>query len=120
MYDIRVTFSGAPAMTEIVSRMKDTTWMYTVEILPPTSKSSVKPVCMIDCQEDCMTDNDINHVYEEDNTEREMTKLTISPSKRMHVTLEGLDIFTEYSICVSTIVNGRRVAQRSKRIEPKM
>ena len=67
-----------------------------------------------------MAKHDINHVDEEGRTERETTKLNIAPSKRMHVTLESLDIFTEYSICVSTIVNGRKVAQRSKRIEPKL
>ena len=111
-YDISVKFSSAPAIKEIVSRLKDVTWMYTVEIQPPTLKSSVKPAERMDKDHN-------NGMHEEGKDGTEMTELTQPKSNLMGAILEDLDTSTEYSISVSTIVNGRTLAQRSERIKPK-
>ena len=118
-YDINVKFLAAPAMDEIISRIKtitSVTCMYTVEILPPTPRSSVKPVTV----DNIMAQDDINDMREEGKGGTEAIKLTTSTSKLLNVVLEGLDTSTEYCICVSTVVNGRSLAQRSERIKPKV
>ena len=117
-YDINVKFPAAPAMDEIISRIRavtSVTCMYTVEILPPTPRSSVKPVTV----DNTMAQDAINGVCEEGKDGTEAIKLTTSTPKLMNVVLEGLDTSTEYCICVSTVVNGRTLAQRSERIKPK-
>ena len=99
-YDINVKFPAAPAMDEIISRIKtvtSVTCMYTVEIQPPTPRSSVKPVTV----DNIMSEDDVREGGK-DGTEA--IRLTTSTSKLLNVALEGLDTSTEYCICVSTIV----------------
>ena len=64
--------------------------------------------------------DDINDMREEGKNGTEVIKLTTSTPKLLNVVLEGLDTSTEYWICVSTVVNGRTLAQRSERIKPKI
>ena len=98
--------------------------LYTVEINPPTTRSSIKHVKSGQSYADVVAGRgDVNGAG------IEMQPLTtiqsVSPEhttkeSRMKVPLYDLEPTKEYVIRVCTIVNGKTISRRSEKIKPKI
>ena len=105
-----VEFADAVSVADIFSRVKEVAFIYTVEILPPTPKSSVavfKPgICHSLSLKTLFAAEDTDMLLLND----------LMPKSTEFV---GLDPTKEYSIVISTIANGRTIARRRGNIKPK-
>ena len=123
VYDIRVEFAGCPAADEIISKLPNVAYMYMVEIEPPTAKSYVVPVMpaialngdsAIDTLQESNGGKDM-----EDGRNMDGLKMNTLVTNRMKADLLDLEIAKEYSVRVSTILNGRTLARRTEQITPR-
>ena len=98
-YNLDISFDPAPANEGILAEMKkDISLMYTVEIFPPTKKTSIDAVTIpIQAQQPPNPNED----------EIEMAK---KGDKAGNVTLYELEPSKEYTICVNTVVDGKTLA----------
>ena len=105
-----VNFEDALSVADFFSDVKEVAFIYTVEILPPTPKSSVtvfKP--------------GIGHGHSIKTNEAGDTEMQLLDDLKLKSTeFIGLDPTKEYSIVISTVGNGRTIARRREIIKPKM
>jgi len=106
---VNVNFTDAVSVADIFSRVKEVAFIYTVEILPPTPKSSVavfKP--------------GMGHGHGiKTNAAGDTEMQPLDDVKPMSTEFLGLDPTKEYSIIISTVANGRTIARRREIIKPK-
>ena len=101
-YDLEVSFDHAPANDTIFKHMSDKDhFLYTVEILPRTTKSSVNAV-----------ENTSNH------SEAGKDELGEKGKKAGNITLLDLEPSKQYTIRVNTVVNGITLGSRKETIGP--
>ena len=130
VYDVDVEFEEARAVKELFSKIKSwrgkqsASWVYTVEIAPPTKRSSIKHVRSGQSYADIVAGR-----YGGNDAGIEMQPLTtiqnVSPEhkakeSRMKVALFDLEPTKEYVIRVCTIVNGKTISRRTEKIKPKI
>ena len=127
VYDVSVEFEVAPAACDIISKFPNyVTYLYMVEIEPPTARSYVIPVLpgdygtmpqevetAIQVQQSDGGNNMGNTIEMEESNRKSLMPI------RMKQVLFELEIAKEYLVHVSTIVNGRILARRTERIMPK-
>ena len=98
-YNLEVSFDHAPANKGILAEMrKDISFMYTVEVFPPTKKTSIVAVPV---------PTPGNKPASPSEEEIEMEK---KGDKVGNVILEELEPTKEYTICVNTVVDGKTLA----------
>ena len=123
VYDVDVEFGDAKAVKELFSQIKKASCVYTVEINPPTTRSSIKAVKVGRSYADVVAGRNGGG-----DAGVEMQPLTtiqnVSPEHkdnktRMKVTLYDLEPCKEYVIRVCTIVNGKTISRRTEKIKPK-
>ena len=124
VYDVDVEFEDAKAVKELFSQIKKSTWVYTVEINPPTTRSSIKHVKSGQSYADVVAGKgDVNGAGVE--MQPLTTIQSVSPEhttkeSRMKVPLYDLEPTKEYVIRVCTIVNGKTISRRTEKIKPKI
>ena len=104
-----VEFADAVSVADIFSRVKEVAFIYTVEILPPTPKSSVTVFKPGICHGHSIKTNAAG------DTEMQL----LDDLKQKSTEFLGLDPTKEYSIVISTVGNGRTIARRRETIKPK-
>ena len=122
VYDLKVGFEHAPALNGIFSHMKDMSFLYTIELFPPTQKTSVIPV-IIGRKTKYISDNaDVEEKGDTDGTGIALKEKTSSSSVVKELEnlepLKDLEVFKEYSIRVNTIVNGKTLAYNTEWFGP--
>ncbi len=113
---VRVEFMDAPFVMEILPNMRRVVCIYTVEIIPPTKKSSVvafkagkaKGKCGRNVNVDAKGDTEMEPINAEAENSTKKTEFT------------GLDPEREYIIRVSTVMNGRSIASSAQSVEPEV
>ena len=121
VYNLDVSFDDAPALTDgVLSIMKcyepDTSFMYTIELFPPTKKTSV-----IACTRDQVTNSkDSKEKSEETELEKleNGTELREKSTGQFKETLEDLEIKQEYTVRVNTVVNGKTLSSKVIHLDP--
>jgi len=126
-YDAVVEFEDAEAIKDMFSCIKNLSYLYTVEIQPPTSSTSVQsirinedgePDFFLSVQHDVrlheVDATDSAEVVEISDLNREEPK----KPKKMGVPLIGLEAERAYTVRISTIVNGRTIARKVEHIKP--
>ena len=123
VYDVEVEFEDAEAIKDIFSTIKKITYLYTVEIQPPTDISSVTAIEVNSSKKAVRKTpaGDATDACEVTfaGTEMETMENGLCLKRRMKVPLYHLEPKKEYKIRVCTIVNGRTIARRVERIKPK-
>ena len=136
VYDLQITFQHAPAINGVFSHMKDISLMYTVELFPPTPKTSVIPVIIGNHKKCANNDLELGEKENTDGTHLALNEKTsdwqypaISEATPVKTELENIEplkdlqIPQEYWIRVNTRVNGKTLAYRTEwfgPIKPKM
>ena len=109
-YDLDIKFEHAPANETLFTHMRDMFFIYTIELSPPTTKTSIIPVS-----------NDSNtkdsHVVELEVNSRRSTSGKWKTAGERHI-LEDLDPTKEYTVQVNTVVNGITLAKRKESFGP--
>ena len=124
VYDVDVEFEDAKAVKELFSQIRKVAWVYTVEISPPTTRSSIKHVKSGQSYADVVAGRgDVNGAGVE--MQPLTTIQSVSPEhttkeSRMKVPLYDLEPTKEYVIRVCTIVNGKTISRRTEKIKPKI
>ena len=119
LYDVDVEFQEAEAIREIFAHIPNVTYLYTVEIQPPTEKSSVKSVQIGD---DGSPDFGLSFNYrfgggdQTDAPQGDQLEM-LEKGATLHVPLHDLETCKDYVIRVCTIVNGRTIARYIRRIK---
>ena len=116
VYNLDVYFDDAPALTKGVlevmrDRKEDTAFMYTIELSPPTKKSSVIS-CELKTREETKKNNDKMNDDEVELTEKGEKSDGEKETRERRGTLEDLEIKKEYTIRVNTVVNGKTLASK--------
>ena len=116
VYNLDVYFDDAPALTKGVlevmrDRKEDTAFMYTIELSPPTKKSSVIS-CELKTREETKKNNDKMNDDEVELTEKGEKNAGEKETRERRGTLEDLEIKKEYTIRVNTVVNGKTLASK--------
>ena len=118
VYDLKISFKNASAKDTILKEMKNLTFMYTIELLPPTSKTSVIPVT---CEDEEKKRNiapiDLAEKGDNDITNGMPLKEKEGANCKDHL-IEALDVSKEYQIRVNTILNGKPVASITESFGP--
>ena len=118
VYDLKISFKNASAKDTILKEMKNLTFMYTIEVFPPTSKTSVIPVT---CEEEENKRNiapvDLAEKGDNDITNGMPLKEKEGANCKDDV-IEALDVSKEYQIRVNTILNGKPVASTMESFGP--
>ena len=123
VYDVDVEFGDAKAIKELFSQIKKVACIYTVEIQPPTTRSSIKAVKVGQSYADVVkgqnTSNDVGVEMQPLTTIQNVTPEHHAKSSKMRVSLYDLEPTKEYSIRVCTIVNGKTISRKTEKIKPK-
>ena len=121
VYDVEVEFGDARAMKELFSQIKKVACVYTVEINPPTARSSIKAVKVGQSYADVVKGSfDGSGVEMQPLTTIQQTSSNqTGKDSTMKVCLYDLEPSKEYMIRVCTIVNGKTISRRTERIKPK-
>jgi len=128
VYDAIVEFEDAEAIEDMFSCIKNLSYLYTIEITPPTSSTSVQSIRIgedgehdffLSVHKDMRVDTvdsagaetlEISNLKPEEGAEN-------VHRKKMQVPLIGLEVDTDYTVRISTIVNGRTIARKVERIK---
>jgi hypothetical protein len=114
-YDLDITFHNAPANETLFKHMSDMFFIYTIELSPPTTKTSIIPV------ENESNTKDSHVVELEGNKagtlERKCSSGIWKKVGASHI-LEDLDPTKEYTVQVNTVVNGITLANRTESFGP--
>ena len=120
VYDLDVYFDDAPALTDgVLKVMKgyktDTSFMYTIELFPPTKKTSV-----VSCQVPETRENKEKSEKVEKEEGEEMKKMENGEngSGELRAKLEELEIKQEYTVRVNTVVNGKTLSSKVIHLDP--
>ena len=124
VYDVDVQFTDAAAMKEIFSQGKKMACVYTVEIKPPTPRSSIKAVKMGRSYAAVLKGGDGvggggPGVEMQPLTSIQQASSLTDKNTPMRVTLHDLEPTKEYVIRVCTVVNGKTISRRTEIIKPK-
>ena len=106
--NLDISFDHCPAQEGILAEMRKEkkSFMYTVEIIPPTKKTSIVAVNVQSAGQQPPSSNQ---------EEVEMAKQT---EKGENVTLEDLELSKEYTICINTVVDGKSLACKVETVGP--
>ena len=106
--NLEISFEHAVAEKGILAEMmkERKCCMYTVEVIPPTKKTSIVAVNVESAGEQPLSSNP---------EEGEMAKQT---DKGENVTLEDLELSKEYTICINTVVDGKTLARKVEKFGP--
>ena len=124
VYDVDVEFGDAKAVKELFSQIKKATCVYTVEINPPTTRSSIKAVKVGRSYADVLVGRnkgagDVGVELQPLTTIQNASPEHTEKKSQMKVTLYDLEPSKEYVIRVCTIVNGKTISRRTEKIKPK-
>ena len=123
VYDVDVEFGDAKAVKDLFSQIKKASCVYTVEINPPTTRSSIKAVKVGRSYADVVAGRngggDVGVEMQPLTTIQNVSPEHTDNKSRMKVTLYDLEPCKEYVIRVCTIVNGKTISRRTEKIKPK-
>ena len=107
---VKVEFADAVSVAEIFSQAKEVAFIYTVEILPATPKSSVAIF---------NPGAGDSHGHGVTNATGDTEMQPLNNGKAKSTEFVGLDPDKEYSIVISTVADGRTIARKREIIKPK-
>ena len=120
VYDVDVEFGDAKAFKELFSQIKKAAFVYTVEINPPTARSSIKAIKpFVEVPTGVENGADVGVEMQPLTTIQNVTPEHRPTASRMKVSLYDLDPRLEYSIRVCTIVNGKTISRKTEKLKSK-
>ena len=120
VYDVDVEFGDAKAFKELFSQIKKAAFVYTVEINPPTARSSIKAIKpYVEALTGVKDAADVGVEMQPLTTIQNVTPEHRPKTSRMKVSLYDLDPRLEYSIRVCTIVNGKTISRKTEKLKSK-
>ena len=105
IYNLDVSFEEAPARKGILMYMTNISFMYTIELFPPTKRTCVIPIPVV-------KENEPKSAFKSEDIH--LTKL----DNIKHKLLEDLEVSKEYTIRVNTIVDGHTLGFRTESFGP--
>ena len=114
VYDLQVSFKNATAKEEMLKHMNEMSFMYTIEIFPPTKKCSVIPVTFETQSKKQSNVLEVDMV-EKGDKDKIGIRLTELENEK---TLKELEVTKEYTIRVNTVVNGKTLASKIESFGP--
>ena len=115
VYNLDVYFDDAPALNDGVLKVmkdctSDTSIMYTIELFPPTKKTSVIPYQVPEIKE--------SKEEPEEAEKLEMNEKGENNSRQWRGKLEELEIKQEYTVRVNTVANGKTLSSKVIHLDP--
>ena len=112
--NLEISFEHAVAEKGILAEMmkERKCCMYTVEIIPPTKKTSIVAVNVESAGEQPFSSNpeEVELAKQFDNVDK--------TDNGEIVTLEDLELSKEYTICINTVVDGKTLARKVEKFGP--